>query len=106
MHVRKYRTWEEFLGLAVLTGVHIHNCLPSQSHDDMSPRQHWTGKEPGVGHLRVLFGSTTFVHIPKEKRCKLDTKSVKCILVGLGYEENAGSKVYRLDDTANKKIVL
>jgi len=106
MHVRKYRTWEEFLGLvAVLTRVHIYNCLLSHSHEDMSPLQHWTEKEPGVGHLRV-FGSTTFVHISKEKKRKLDTKSVKCILVGLGYEENAGSKGYRLDYTANKKIVL
>jgi len=90
-------------GLAVLTAAHIHNRIPSRSHEDMSPEQHWTGKKPGIGHLRV-FGSTAWVHIPKEKRQKLNPKSVRCILVG--YEEDAGSKVYRLYDTTNKRIIL
>ena len=81
---------KEFWGQAVLTSAHIHNHLPSRSHKDMAPLEYWTGKPPGVGHLRV-FGSTTWVHIPKEKRQKLDPKSVKCILVG--YEESAGSRV-------------
>jgi len=86
---------KEFWGPAIVTAGHIHNRLPSWSHGDISPIQHWTGHVPGIGHLRV-FGSTTWVHIPKEKRRKLDPKSVKCILIG--FEEDSGSKIYQLFD--------
>ena len=57
----------EFWGQAVLTAAHIHNHLPSRSHNDMYPLGYWTGKPPAVGHLRI-FGSTAWVHIPKERR--------------------------------------
>lgn len=82
-----------FWGEVVLTAAYIHNRLPSSTWNDMSPIAHWTGKEGGLGHLRV-FGSTAWVHIPKEKRHKLDHESRKCIPVG--YDEDVGSKVYRL----------
>jgi len=72
---------KEFWGYAVLTAAHIHNRLPSRTHNDLSPLHHWTGKASSIGHLRI-FGSTVWVYIPKEKRQKLDSKSVKCILVG------------------------
>ena len=94
---------KEFWGYAVLTATHIHNQLPSRSHENRSPIEHWTGKVPGIGHLRV-FGSTAWVYISKENRQKLDSKSVKCILVG--YEEDAGTRVYRLLDPATKKLIL
>ena len=81
---------KKFWGQAVLTSVHIHNHLHSRSYKDKTPLKNWTGKPPGVGHLWV-FGSTTWVQVPKEKRQKLDPKSIKCILVG--YEESAGSRV-------------
>jgi len=92
-----------FWGHAVLTSVHIHNRLPSQSHQDISPREHWTGMEPGIRHLRV-FGSTAWVYTPKERRQKLDPKSVRSIFVR--YEEVAGSKVYRLFNPVTKGIIL
>ena len=92
-----------FWGPAVLTAAHIHNCLPSRSHDNTSPLAYWTRKEAGIGHLRV-FGATAWVHIPKETRRKLDSKSAKCILIG--YEEDAGSKLYRLYNPETKAILL
>jgi len=79
---------KQFWGFAVATAAHIHNRLPSRFHQDGSPLEHWTGKEPTIGYLRI-FGSVTYTHIPKEKRGKLDSKSVRCIL--LGYDE-AGSR--------------
>ena len=92
----------EFWGQAVLTAGHIHNRLPSRSHNNRSPLWYWTGKLPGVGHLRI-FGSTTWVHVSKERRQKLDPKSVKCILVG--YEENAATKIYRIYDAEKKRFL-
>jgi len=34
-----------FRGYAVLTAAHIHNRLPSRSHSNISPREHWTSKQ-------------------------------------------------------------
>jgi len=93
----------EFWGQAVFTTAQIHNHPPSRSDKDMAPLEYWTGKPPSVGHLRV-FGSTTWVHIPQEKRQKLDPKSVKYILVGS--EESSGSRVYRLYEPKEKRFLI
>ena len=50
------------------------------------------GKKPNLGHLRV-FGSIAYVHVPKEKWRKLNTKSEKCILIGYSNEQK-GYKSY------------
>ena len=52
-------------------------------------------------HLRV-FGCNAYVHVPKEERGKLDSKSKKCIFVGYGNE----TKGYRLFDTVQQKIIF
>jgi hypothetical protein len=41
----------------------------------------FTGKKPEVSHLKI-FGCPVFVHIPKEKRTKLDPSRKKGIFVG------------------------
>jgi hypothetical protein len=47
----------------------------------MNPNEVWSGKNPSVSHLK-LFVYDAFVHVPKEKRSKLDKKEVKCIFIG------------------------
>jgi hypothetical protein len=42
-----------------------------------------------------------FVHVPKERRSKLDKKVVKCIFI----RYNDGMKGYKLWDPKSKKIV-
>ncbi len=44
--------------------------------------EEWTSINPSLSHLRI-FGCDAYVHIPKDKRKKLDFKSQKCILVGI-----------------------
>ena len=58
----------------------------------MSARELYFETKPNLRHLRV-FGSIVYVHIPKEKRRKLDAKAEKCILVGYS-EEQKGYKCY------------
>ena len=41
----------------------------------------WTGKEVDFSSLKV-FGCPTYAHIPSDERPKLDSKSLKCILLG------------------------
>ena len=92
----------KFWGYAVLTAAHIHNHLPAHTRNNLSPIANWTAKEPGIGYLRV-FGSTAWVHIPKENRSKLDPKSTKWNLIG--YVENAGTKVNWLYDPARIQVI-
>ena len=58
-----------------------------------------TGKPPELGHIKI-FGCDAFMHVPKELRNKLASKSKKRILVG--YEGNSTN--YRLFDPVTKNI--
>jgi hypothetical protein len=73
---------------AVRTAVYIQN----QIGDKVLPYEQYFGTKPNLRHLRV-FGSIAYVHIPKEKRKKLDAKAEKCILVGYS-DEQKGYKCY------------
>lgn len=65
-----------FWGHSVLTAAHIHNRLPSRSHDKISRMEFWSTNTRTRGHLRV-FGLTVRVHVPKERRRKLDLKVIR-----------------------------
>jgi hypothetical protein len=53
-----------------------------------------------VAHLKV-FGCDAFVHVPTEKRSKLDNKAIRCIFIG--YKE--GMKGYKLWNPASRRIM-
>jgi hypothetical protein len=73
---------------AVRTAVYIQN----RNGDKVSAYERYFRTKPNLRHLRV-FGSIAYVHIPKEKRKKLDAKAEKCILVGYS-DEQKGYKCY------------
>jgi len=50
------------------------NKSPSSALEGKTPHEVWTGKKASLSHLRV-FGCDAYVHVPKEKRTKLDNKS-------------------------------
>jgi hypothetical protein len=52
----------------------------------------FTGKKPEVSHLKI-FGCPVFIHIPKEKRNKLDPSGKKEIFVGY-FEVSKAFKIY------------
>lgn len=89
-----------FWAEAVSTAVKIINSIPN-STNKVAPDEIWFGQQPDFLSLKV-FGCTAMVHIPNEKRKKLDKKSQKCIFVG--YADNA--KAYRLFNTVTKKIII
>eukprot|EP00253_Pinus_taeda_P009658 PITA_09658 len=66
---------------AVETACYLVNRSPSSTLEDKTPQELWTSKKPSHSHLRV-FGCDAYVHVPKEKRTKLDSKSEKCIFIG------------------------
>ncbi|MCO5602658.1 hypothetical protein L7F22_056794 [Adiantum nelumboides] len=75
------------------TAVYIQNRSPTHALQDMTSFQAYYGRKPTVSHFRV-FGCSAFVHIPKEKRQKLDFKSRKLLFLGYSAESDA----YRLYD--------
>ncbi|KAK4399009.1 Tricyclene synthase Oc15, chloroplastic [Sesamum angolense] len=67
----------------------------------MTPLEAWSGKKPSAKHLRV-FGSICYVHIPTEKRHKLEEKTEKGIFLGYSTQ----SKGYRIYNLKTKKLII
>ena len=91
---------QEFWAEAVETACYLVNRSPSSALEDKNPHEVWTGKKPSLSHLRV-FGCDAYVHVPKEKRTKLDNKSERCIFIG--YKD--GLKGYKLWNPETRKVV-
>jgi hypothetical protein len=98
---------------AVHTVIYLRNQSPTASLDGITPYEAWFGFKPRIKHLQV-FGSVCYALIPKEKRTKLDSRSVKCIL--LGYSDEKGyclltngkfivSRDVIFDETKSKRVV-
>lgn len=89
-----------FWAEAARWSVHILNRSPTIAVKGKMPQEAWTGFKPNIDHFKV-FGCTAHVHIPTEKRVKLDNKSFKCVFLGVSEE----SKAYRLFDPETKRVV-
>ena len=87
--------WEE----ASRTGVYVQNCTSHRVLENKTPKEVFSGKKLEVSHLRI-FGCPMYIHIPKEKRTKLDPSGKKGIFVG--YSES--SKAYIIYFPGFKKI--
>jgi hypothetical protein len=76
---------------AASTAVYIHNRCPHKALEAKTPEEVFTGIKPSIDHLRI-FGSPIYIHIPKEKRTKLEPSEKKGTFVGY----NETSKAYRI----------
>jgi hypothetical protein len=68
--------------------------------DDKTPYEVWSRKKSSLQHLRV-FGCDAYVHVPREKRSKMDKKAEKCIFIG--YKD--GVKGYKICNPETKKTI-
>lgn len=91
---------KHFWGLAIRTGTYLHNRTPNANTDGKTPHEKFYNVVPQVDHLRI-FGSQAFVHIPEERRKKLDDRAIRCKFIG--YLE--GMKGWRFWDPKNKVFV-
>lgn len=60
--------------------VYILNRCPTKSLDNITSFEGYSGRKPGIAHLKV-FGSLCYVHIPYELKHKLKAKSTKCVFI-------------------------
>jgi hypothetical protein len=63
---------------AAMAVVYVQNRLSHSALGLKTPKEMFTGKKPEVSHLKI-FGCPVFIHIPKEKRNKLDHSGKKGI---------------------------
>ncbi|KAL1449198.1 hypothetical protein WDU94_000417 [Cyamophila willieti] len=84
--------WDE----AILTATYLINRIPTV--DGKVPAELWFGYKPDYSKLKI-FGCTAHLHVPKEKRDKLDEKSVKLKMIG--YTDNG----YKLWNEKNRTII-
>jgi hypothetical protein len=66
---------------ATRTTIYVQYRLSHSALGFKTPEEMFIGKKPEVSHLKI-FGCPVFVHIPKEKRTKLDPSGKKGIFVG------------------------
>ena len=76
---------------AAMIVVYVQNPTPHRVLENKRPEEVFSGKKPEVIDLRI-FDCPVYIHIPKEKRKKLDPSTKKGMFVG--YSES--SKDYRI----------
>jgi hypothetical protein len=74
-----------------MNAVYVQNISPHKTLRNMMPKEAFIGVKPEVGHFRI-FGCSVYIHVPKEKRTKLDPSGRKGTFVG--YSESL--KAYRI----------
>ncbi|KAL0393153.1 UNVERIFIED_CONTAM: Retrovirus-related Pol polyprotein from transposon RE2 [Sesamum radiatum] len=82
-------------------GIEHQTTVSTKAVQNMTPIEAWSGKKPSAKHLRV-FGSICYVHIPTEKRHKLEEKTEKGIFLGYSTQ----SKGYRIYNLKTKKLII
>ncbi|KAM1689023.1 hypothetical protein ACFX2K_036826 [Malus domestica] len=99
--LKSKRLPKELWAESVACDAYISNRSPTRSVWGKTPQEAWSGRKPGISHLRV-FGSIAYVHVLDERRTKLDDKSEKFIFIG--YDSN--SKGYKLYNLNNGNMVI
>jgi transposase InsO family protein len=79
--------------------VYIQNRCPHVILKEKAHEEVFLEIKPEVGHLRI-FGCPVYIHVPKEKRTKMEPSCKKGVFVG--YSEN--SKVYRIYVPGQRQI--
>jgi transposase InsO family protein len=90
-----------FWAEAVHTAAYLLNRSPTSALQHQTPFEAWHGWRPKVTHFKI-FGCIAYVHVPSQKRHKLEDNSVKCIFMGYSME----TKGYRCYDPLTKKLIV
>lgn len=85
------KLWAETIN----TAAYVLNRVSKEKLKNKSPYELWYRKQASIEHLRTI-GTEVFVHIPKQKRLKWDSKAIKGVHVGYG-EETKGYRVWYTD---------
>jgi hypothetical protein len=79
--------------------VYVQNESPHNILKNMTPEEAFTGVKSKVRHF-MIFGCLVYIHVPKEKRTKLDPSGRKVTFVGY----NESSKAYQVYIPGQRQI--
>jgi Reverse transcriptase (RNA-dependent DNA polymerase)/GAG-pre-integrase domain len=92
---------KRFWGEALQYAVYVHNRIPTTTKEFWgTPYARLTGRVPSLEEFRI-FGCRAYVHIPRQKRRKLDNRSWHGIFVGIG-----GYDTDRVYDPSTSKVEI
>jgi hypothetical protein len=74
-----------------MTAMYVYNRSLHNTLRNIMPEEAFTGVKLEVGHLRI-FGCPIYIHVPKEKRIKIDPSGRKGTFVGY----NESLKAYQI----------
>ena len=89
--------WSE----AVSHAQYLINHSPTRANHGATPETKYTGKTPDISNLKI-FGCVAYVHVPKKRRKKLDSRTIQCLFMGFDSE----TKAYRLYNQSRRKIII
>ena len=87
--------WEE----ACMTTIYFQNHSPHLILKNITPEEAFTKVNHEIGHFRI-FGCPVYLHVPKEKRSKLEPSGRKGTFVGY----NESSKAYQIYIPGQRQI--
>jgi hypothetical protein len=76
---------------AIHTTIYLRNKYPIAFLDIITPYEAWFGFKPRVKHLKN-FGSACYALVLKEKRTKIDSRSLKFTMIGY-FDEKKGNQL-------------
>jgi hypothetical protein len=79
--------------------MYIQNMCPHPILKDKTLEEVFSGIKPEVGNLRI-FGCPVYIHVPKEKRTKMEPSGKKGVFVAY----NEKSKAYRIYVQGQRQI--
>jgi hypothetical protein len=82
-----------------MTVVYVQNISPHKILRNMTPEEAFTVVKPEVGYFRI-FVCLVYIHVPKEKRTKLDPLGRKGTFVGC----SESSKAYQIYIHSQRQI--
>ncbi|CAB0040564.1 unnamed protein product [Trichogramma brassicae] len=88
--------WAEAVNCAVYL---LNRVTMSSCQSGVTAFEAWTGHKPNIEHAKA-FGSTCYIHVPKQFTTKFDARAKEGILVG--YERE--SRNFRVYDPKNRKV--
>ena len=77
---------------ATTTTMYIHNKILHVVLDEKTLEEVFTSQKPDISHLRI-FGCLVYIHIPKEKRTKMENSGEKGTFVSYS-ETSKAFKIY------------
>jgi hypothetical protein len=66
---------------ACMTQIYIQKQSPHQILKNINPKESFTKVKPDIKHFKI-FGYPVYLHVPKEKRSKLEPSGRKGTFVG------------------------